>query len=60
MRCRSGSALASSQAPRAGQEHPGGVGWVEARHGAGHPLGDLGFDLVEDRGEQAALSANWW
>ena len=39
----------------AGQEHTGGVGWVEARHGAGDPPGDLGLDLVEDRGEQVGL-----
>jgi len=39
----------------AGQEHPGGVGGVKARHGGDDPLGDLGFDLIEDRGEQAGL-----
>ena len=39
----------------AGQEHAGGVGWVEAGHGAGDPLGDLSFDFIEDGSEQVGF-----
>src|SRR5260370_33651622 len=52
MRCRSGSVLASSQAPAPARSMPVESAGSKPRDGSGDSQGDLRLDLVEYRGEQ--------